>query len=338
MKLSERKHKLLVNAIEEHIKDASPITSGSVAEKQNLNLSTATLRSELSALEEMGYLKQMHTSGGRLPTAMGYKYYVNSLLNNLKASPKQLKIIHEQLLERADSLLDIVSKIAKTVAEQTSYPTVVLLDGAGKLVIEQIQIVSLVANQALILIKTQSGCVYNTISTNATESSCKDVSNFLTQQFKSKTLEFLLENINQFTEAYQKMFYDFKNMINNIIDIIRKLLKFPPMQIKGHGAQKMLSQSAMEQTQKIFGLLENESTLAKAVKSDNDNLTLLMEDDGEMQGCAIIKAPIRMGGQQIASIGVVGPERMDYASIASTLKLVTDELSGQTKNKKKEKK
>ena len=74
--LNERKHKVLINAVEDYIKDASPITSGTIHERHIKDISTATLRNELNALEAMGFLKQLHTSGGRVPTTLGYRYYV----------------------------------------------------------------------------------------------------------------------------------------------------------------------------------------------------------------------------------------------------------------------
>ena len=80
MELSERKKKILCMAVEEYIRDCSPITSGGIKDSASLDCSTATLRNELNALEAMGFLKQLHTSGGRVPTAQGYRFYVEELL------------------------------------------------------------------------------------------------------------------------------------------------------------------------------------------------------------------------------------------------------------------
>jgi len=89
--LSDRKRHILCSAIEDYIKDASPITSGGVKDKHIKEVSTATLRNELNALEAMGYLKQLHTSGGRVPTTEGYRYYVSTLLENFEVDESKLK-------------------------------------------------------------------------------------------------------------------------------------------------------------------------------------------------------------------------------------------------------
>ena len=128
MELSERKQKILCMAVEEYIRDCSPITSGSVKDITSLNCSTATLRNELNALEAMGYLKQLHTSGGRIPTAQGYRYYVERLLGEGNAGEGELDKVKEVISSRTSSLNDIVSGIAKIVSEKTNYPTVVMLD------------------------------------------------------------------------------------------------------------------------------------------------------------------------------------------------------------------
>ena len=107
MELSERKQKILCMAVEEYIRDCSPITSGSVKDITSLNCSTATLRNELNALEAMGYLKQLHTSGGRIPTAQGYRYYVERLLGEGNAGEGELDKVKEVIPQ---------TEIAKDVA------------------------------------------------------------------------------------------------------------------------------------------------------------------------------------------------------------------------------
>ena len=111
MELSERKIKILNIAVEEFIKDSSPITSGSVKDNTALDVSTATLRQELNALEAMGFLKQLHTSGGRIPTAQGYRFYVENLLKNIKATNGELEEVRKLIENRTQSLNDIVAGI-----------------------------------------------------------------------------------------------------------------------------------------------------------------------------------------------------------------------------------
>ena len=136
MKLSERKKEILLATIEDYIKDASPITSNCVKERHLPNISSATLRFELNALEAMGFLKQLHTSGGRIPTTQGYRFYVENLLGDFKFEPSKIDKVGEILSERTKSVNEIVSELANLISEATNYPTVVMMDGYDNLVIE----------------------------------------------------------------------------------------------------------------------------------------------------------------------------------------------------------
>ena len=154
MELSDRKQKILCMAVEEYIKDCSPITSGGIKEASSIGCSTATLRSELNALEAMGFLRQLHTSGGRVPTAQGYRYYVEHLLENSTASDRQLDEVQNLISSRTSSLNEIVSGIAKIVSEATNYPTVVMVDGVENLVLTDFKIIPLLEDKIMVLIGT----------------------------------------------------------------------------------------------------------------------------------------------------------------------------------------
>ena len=120
--LSERKKNLLLNAVGSFIDNALPITSEKVQTEVFNNLSSATLRNELSALESMGYLKQLHTSSGRVPTSKGYRFFVNEILKNAQLDDASLSQVKNQMFARTSNLTDIVDTIAKTISNATNYP------------------------------------------------------------------------------------------------------------------------------------------------------------------------------------------------------------------------
>ena len=140
MGLSERKKKILCMAVEEYIKDCSPITSGGIKDVTSLECSTATLRSELNALEAMGYLRQLHTSGGRIPTAQGYRFYVENLLSNANFTESEIDKVGQIIDSKTNSLSEIVSGIAKALSQATNYPTVVMVDGLENLILTEFKI------------------------------------------------------------------------------------------------------------------------------------------------------------------------------------------------------
>ena len=163
--LSPRKQQILQQAVEDYIESASPITSGAMVSKTDSQLSSATLRNELSALEQMGYLKQLHTSGGRVPTTKGYRYFVNALQNNCNIDLEGLGKIKSVFERRTMNLSELLKVVADKISEVTDYPTVISFGGVDRLEILNIKIIPLMTCQALMLIQTPHGLLNNTLET-----------------------------------------------------------------------------------------------------------------------------------------------------------------------------
>ncbi len=328
--LSDRKKHILCSAIEDYIKDASPITSGGVKDRHIGDVSTATLRNELNALEAMGYLKQLHTSGGRIPTTEGYRYYVSTLLENFTVDESQLKQVEQELSERTTSLKDILSSVASLISKATNMPTVIVANGYDKLIIDDIRIIPLIDGEALVLFRTKSGIVNHAIKARASEKSCDDAGKYLTKKFKGKTIGELLEGdilYNSIAEVES-----FKNIIDSLIKSMREFISSKKLDIRGESATYLLDENEHQtvvETKKILNLLGDEDGLCEVIgEPDETDLTITLGDENEkVDGCALIKAPIVINGTQVASLAVIGPERMDYASIASAIKVVTSELN-----------
>ena len=221
MKLSERKNQILCMAIEEYIKDCAPITSGSVKDKAKLECSTATLRNELNALEAMGYLKQLHTSGGRIPTAQGYRYYVENLLSNASASNGELEEVKKLISSRTTSLTEIVSGIAKIVSHATSYPTVVMMNGIENLILDEFKIIPMLSERVMVLIGTKSGYISQEMAIKASPQECQDASNYLTKNFKGESIGFMIDNIDQLEAGMKSEIKAFKMLSIRLLTVLK---------------------------------------------------------------------------------------------------------------------
>lgn len=322
MELSERKIKILNIAVEEFIKDSAPITSGSVKDKTALNVSTATLRNELNALEAMGFLKQLHTSGGRVPTAQGYRFYVENLLKDVKATNKELEEIKSVIENRTQSLSEMIGKIAKLISKATNYPTVVMMNGIENLVLSEFKIIPLLDEKCMVLIGTNYGYISNTMDFSATMENCQDASNYLTKYFKGETMGFLLENIDEYMKGMSGEIEAFQEVVNNIIKGLTKMNR--QKLLNAEGAMDLVEREEdFNETKKIMKLLRDEDELIEVLDKTDDKISA---DVGE-KGVSVVKAPILVGGNKLASIGVIGPQKMDYSGIASALKVVIDELN-----------
>ncbi len=330
MQLSSRKHEILCAAIEDYIKDASPITSSGVQMKHAIKLSTATLRNELNTLEEMGFLKQIYTSGGRIPTAEGYRYYANELMRNVKVDNKTLEKVKLALEQRTRSLSEIASEIAKIISHATNYPTAVLVSGYDKLIVEGVSVIPLIdGKQALALVQTKSGYISNAIEAKASKKECDDASIYLSKLFAGKTIGFLIENIEMLKEGIKKHISGFEKIIGLVIENLKTISQRKLLDISHESFKEIAEKGKAEDMQKILALLSDEEKLSSSLERTDGEIFIEVDDqDEQMAGLALVKVPLIMEGNQVASIGVLGPQRMDYASITAALKLVVDELKG----------
>lgn len=336
MKLNERKNEILIAIVEDYIKDASPITSGGVKSRHLPNISSATLRTELNTLEAMGFLKQIHTSGGRIPTTEGYRYYVEYLFANLKVSDLRLEKVKEILNEKTKSVSEIVTELAKIISEVTNSPTVVMMNGYDNLIIEEIKIISLIDKTALVLIKTRNGIVNNTIKISASQKSCDDAGRLLTKKFANKTIGYMIENINEVQNAITKEVKQYKKLIECLIGGLKELVNNKVLGIK-QSAVKLLECGEENVTKKVLNLLEDESGLQSILEIEEQDVTCKFADDEDKySGLAVVKAPLIVRGKNVGAVGVLGPQRMDYKLIASAIEYLISELENIDKLENKE--
>lgn len=326
MELSERKIKILNIAVEEFIKDSAPITSGSVKDSTALGVSTATLRAELNALEAMGFLKQLHTSGGRVPTAQGYRFYVENLLKNIKATNGELEEVRRLIENRTQSLTDIVSGIAKIISKATNYPTVVLVNGIENLVLQEFKIVPLLGQKCMVLIGTNYGYITNTMDIEASAESCNDASNYLTKYFKGETMGFMMENIKDFKSGMSGEISAFQGVVDNIVLGLSKLNKQKLLNVASENVVEFVDKDRIEDAKQVMKTLNNQEGLIEVLDGDEKEISAVVADDNG-ENCSVVKAPIIVDGNKVASIGVFGPQKMDYMGIATALKVLVDELS-----------
>ncbi len=339
LNLTERRRKILFSSIEDYIRLALPITSLSVQTNHLKDVSTATLRNELNTLEAMGLLKQLHTSSGRVPTSKAYRIYVDAIMKENKFSKKNLSVIKNLFSQRSNLLSEILENIAKTVSEVTNYPTVVLLNGFNNFTIENLKLIPLMNNSLLLLISTSAGVINNTIKFDGvvTEQNCVDASNFLTREFSGKKISVMITSMKELVKGLNDEIKDYQNIFNILIDGLINLTE-NAKEFSVKGATKLLlnpEYSDATSARKVFDVLEDQKKLQKIFdESSDEEITFSIGEENcseNLSNCSVIKANYSVDGEKIAQIGVIGPERMDYALIAGALKYIVDEMKNLSK-------
>ena len=336
--LSERKKELLLSAVEGYIENALPITSEKVQSNYFTSLSSATLRNELNTLEEMGYLKKLHTSSGRVPTTKAYRYFVDTIIGNISFDSKKIKSVEEKFVNRSMFLKDVVDELANKIKSFIDYPTVIQIKGYDNLLLEAINIIPLLTGEALVLIKTNAGIINNTIklNSNITEENCKDASKFLSTNLGNKKIKDVVENFEYYSKMFKSQISYFNELLVSITDMLVDFVENKSSYVARGKTLKLLETPEckdFESAKKFINVLENEEKIKEIVKNIEDSteqdivFSIGNENNEEdLNEYSIVKANYSLSNGIIASIGVVGPQRLDYARIASVLKFIADEI------------
>lgn len=328
---SKRKSEILLYAVDDYIRNPQPITSGGLKEKFS-QVSSATLRNELNALEQMGYLNQLHTSGGRIPTNLAYRYYVNYILTTKKFDYKSLKKVKDNYENKSVSLISTLSSLAKRLSKVTNCPTVLVQHGLENLTIVDIKIIPLIQKDALLLVETVAGIIDDNInlSPEVDKASCKDASDYLTEHFKGKTIKFMVENIGDVCLKVGAQMYEFKTLIDSVTNALEKVIQ-TRYDVTNENPSKMLigaTPKEFDEAKDILEFLEDENEVIATLDSNKFDFKIGDEAGDKLRGGMVMSAPIVIDGVNIASLAVVGPKRIDYSSLATALKFIV----GQAEN------
>lgn len=329
MELSDRKKKILQYVVDDYIETAVPVSSKSLTEKHMNNVSSATIRNELSALEELGYLTQLHTSSGRVPSAEAYKLYVSDLMVKDKLTAKELDYIKKIFLDKADNLEEVIRNTTKVISELTSYTSVGMPNKDGKEKIESVKFFRFRKDSALVLIVTELRLLkdnYITVSENMTDEQLSDAEKVLCNMFRGKTFE----DICNMKPEVEDNFLGYKNIFVNVIEALKTYIETSGEDVVIAGEDKIFEHpdyadvgkikdflSVVTSKDKVMNLLVGEDRHIKInVKIGSDGYDEIPKE------CSLVTATYSANGTPLGTYGVIGPIRMDYQKVVAVLENV----------------
>lgn len=329
MELSDRKKKILQYVVDDYIETAVPVSSKSLTEKHMNNVSSATIRNELSALEELGYLTQLHTSSGRVPSAEAYKLYVSDLMVKDKLTAKELDYIKKIFLDKADNLEEVIRNTTKVISELTSYTSVGMPNKDGKEKIESVKFFRFRKDSALVLIVTEARLLkdnYITVSESMTDEQLADAEKVLCNMFKGRTFE----DICNMKPEVEDNFLGYKNIFVNVIEALKTYVETSGEDVVIAGEDKIFEYpdyadvgkikdflSVVTSKDKVMNLLVGEDRHIKInVKIGSDGYDEIPKE------CSLVTATYSANGTPLGTYGVIGPVRMDYQKVVAVLENV----------------
>ena len=338
--LDERKKKVLQAIVEEYINTAEPVSSGSITKGHGLDYSSATIRNDMAQLESIGFLDKPHTSAGRVPSAEGYRYYVNELLKEDNLTLEEIKYIQNKLKIKVNEIEDLTKVATTTLSEITHYTTVAVGPKADKQIIEEIKFVSLGQRMLMVVIVTDTGLVKETIikfDEDITESQVDTLNNLFNTRLRGKPLSKIDKPMAEY--IFSEVHYSI-GIMKAIIEQINRIVEEENNNIFLEGAKKSFDLpefKSMKVAKNFVNLLDAKDEMVEIFNSgDAEDINVFIGDDDEnsnLKDFSIITFKHTIGDKDLGTIGIIGPKRMDYAKVISVMKYISKKLNEDNNNK-----
>lgn len=321
--------KILHAIISDYLETAEPVGSRTISKNYDLGISPATIRNEMSDLEELGFIEQPHTSAGRIPSDKGYRYYVDSLVKLPdEVSSEELS---NDLLASADRIESLLKQIAVMLAEETKYATFVTSPQGLQTTVKNIQLVQIDANKLLVVVVTDGNVIKNymlDLSEDIDQVALNRLTFVLNEHLFGKTLNEItlpmIKNMQQYAGEHHEI-------VGKVLDVLfHTIREIDDSDVIVSGATNMLRLPEFHDVDKALELIntleKGEATkniVARTLESDSETVDIKIGEEieiEEMKDCSVISTSYHIGGKKVGAIAVVGPKRMDYNKTMSTLK------------------
>ena len=339
--LDERKTKILHAIIQTYLETGEPVGSRTIAKASDLNLSSATIRNEMSDLEELGYIVQPHTSAGRIPSDKGYRFYVDHLMEEKDHEISDMK---EFVIEKTERMEFVLKQIAKMLAVNTNYATVVSAPQTHHGKVKFIQLSAVDDSQVLATIMLDGNIVKNKII-HTSETPNQETMLKLNILLNGSLNGLALEEINLGTISRLKEQAGIHSaMVSDVLDAVAQaiqededleiytsgatnILKYPELSDSNNAATLL---SAFEEKEELASLVTE--SLSDSEKKDNGTgIQVYIGNESPIQtmkDCSVVTATYDLGEGVKGTIGIVGPKRMDYEKVMDNLKTLKSQLDG----------
>ncbi len=333
--LNDRKKKVLQAIIEEYIATAEPVSSATILENYNLDRSSATIRNDMAELEELGYIEKPHTSSGRIPSAKGYRFYVDELLNDEKISLDEIQYIKSKLETKVNEIEDLTKITTNTLSEITHYTTVAIGPDLSKNTITEVKFILLGSRILMAVVLTESGAIKETIikyDDDISEAQVEGLNYIFNNRLKGKPLEKIDKPMEEYIISAMS---DQADVIKPIIYQMNRSLEESD-QIYLEGANNVFDFpefKKIDTARNFLSILDTKEQMMELLNTglvEDINVYIGEENEKEeLKDLSIITFKHTVAGKDMGTIGIIGPKRMDYSKVISIMKYINKKLNGE---------
>ncbi len=332
--LDERKLQVLRAVVESYVQSAEPVSSRMIARRSGLGVSSATIRNEMSDLEELGFLEQPHTSAGRVPSDKGYRFYVDRLMRAGEVSDEDVRPL-KQAWRRAEQLESLMHVTAHALAQVTSYLSIVFGPSMRASTFHSIHMHLISEERAVMLILNNFGLAQNAVvevPSGSREEDLRAISLMLTTELAGLPMERAVIAIRELDSQFR----NYRIVLEQIYEVLSRYAREDKdRDVYLDGALNMMQQPEFQDVEKlrlVLSCLEDEGRLATIFGSPSSgtvSVTIGSENRvQDIKDCSVVWATFLLGGQEAGVVGVLGPRRMNYGRVVSLVDLAKSQLPG----------
>ena len=332
--LDERKKKILQAIINDYILTAEPVGSRTIARKYNLGVGPATIRNEMADLELLGFIEQLHTSSGRVPSEKGYRFYVDSLLAPMSVSEEDREMLTRWYQAKSLKMEEVFQETARMISHMTHNISLVSAPQLTGCKFKYLQFLPLDEQRVIAVIVTDTGYVDNKIMMipeGATEEDLRRISESINRRLSGMSIGAIKRSI---VEQARDEIIPNEKMVTSAIDTIMDVMTARQKEkVYLGGTTQMLQQPEFRNVDKIqtmLSVLEEESRLNDILQEGaEDGIKVKIGQENkcsDIHNCSVVQATYRIDGEVVGKVAVLGPTRMEYGRIIALLKFMHTHL------------
>lgn len=344
--LDDRKKLILQAIVEDYIKNAEPVGSRSIAKKTSLKLSAATIRNEMCDLEEMGMLIQPHTSSGRIPSNAGFRFYVDNLMHKYQMTALEIDRLRSAMFNRVRELDNVIKEVSSAFSAITSLPTFAMLPINESGAVKSVKLANVDGRTIMVIVTDSSGLIKNKLlrlRRVVTEEEVSKLNDVINENLSGLDMSgyMNLDNVMGITQAVGEN----TEILSSILELIHEAQKeIESKQVFVEGAANILRFPEYNDVDKIKNILElfdDDEVLGEVVEVvHNDNkgndVGIYIGDEiplPQLRENSLVVSRYKVGDNLMGIVGVIGPQRMDYARVASGIKFFSEQLGRMLSNR-----
>ncbi|MBR5329057.1 MAG: heat-inducible transcription repressor HrcA [Firmicutes bacterium] len=341
--MDERKQKVLRAIIMDYINTAEPVGSRTIAKKYDLGVSSATIRNEMSDLEELGLIEQPHTSAGRVPSDKGYRYYVDHLMDEDDLVSGERDLIRSFFTDRMNRLDQLYHETCKVLSELSPYVTMIMTPTKSTGSLQQLQLMPITPFQAVLVIVTDVGLVHHRtvdFPVPVSKERLAEIGDILLAKLKGRSIG----------DVNTTLMKEISGELQAELDIVDSIFEMMSDAMKSSGEEKIFMEGTLKilnqpefndvnRVKEVLSFLQEEDILKELLHGKNGigmNFTIGDELSSEkINRCSMVTCTYSINGNTMGNIGILGPTRMEYGKSASLIREVAKQLSNVLENKPK---